>query len=292
MFGVLPTDKLAQLFELYRKYDGDEDGALSFTEFCGMWLELQLPPGEEAPTSPLKEGGEGARARARPTARATATARAAAARLPHLRRRPPHLGRRGAAHLQPRRRAARSSGVAPRSLRGAARRRAAAARRTPSAATRSTRRWRCSTSVRSRALRTAPHLYEEQLQELFDLVDLDKTGTIDVNEGAGALIQAVGDVYLNRSMQKASSIDVHDAAALPALLRALPAASRLMMLVDDDDDCALDQKEFANGLRLLARAARALGDEGLRAVAALPAERTRLNRMFAKADINGDASST
>ena len=114
-------------------------------------------------------------------------------------------------------------------------------------------------------------------------------GTIDVNEGAGALIQSVGDVYLNRSMQKASSIDVHDAAALPALLRALPAASRLMMLVDDDDDCALDQKEFANGLRLLARAARALGDvEGLRAVAALPAERTRLNRMFAKADINGD----
>ena len=140
----------------------------------------------------------------------------------------------------------------------------------------------------TRALRTAPHLYEEQLQELFDLVDLDKTGTIDVNEGAGALIQAVGDVYLNRSMQKASSIDVHDAAALPALLRALPAAARLMMLVDDDDDCALDQKEFANGLRL-ARAARALGDvEGLRAVAALPAERTRLNRMFATVDINGD----
>ena len=55
-FGVLPTDKLAQLFELYRKYDGDEDGALSFTEFYGMWLG-DAAAGRRGSMSPLKEGG-------------------------------------------------------------------------------------------------------------------------------------------------------------------------------------------------------------------------------------------
>ena len=166
MFGVLPTDKLAQL-ELYRKYDGDEDGALSFTEFCGMWLELQLPPRESAHVS-AQRGRRGRRGRARARARPAARARRGRRRRRAAPPSPPAAPRSSRrAHLRRRRRArlgrrAPHLAVCAARLGGGRRRRGGHRRR------RRDRRGDGGArraSVHARAADGA-HLYEEQLQGL------------------------------------------------------------------------------------------------------------------------------
>ena len=132
----------------------------------------------------------------------------------------------------------------------------------------------------------APPLTGDELKEAYEHADIDKDGILDLNEVASAIVFAWEEQYIRAALDVgASSARRKDALASVLLRRALPTAARLMREFDADRDGVLTASEFAEGMRLLVAAGRALPKPRLTTVSDDDASLTTL---FRAADIDTD----
>ena len=132
----------------------------------------------------------------------------------------------------------------------------------------------------------APPLTGDELREAYEHADIDKDGILDLNEVASAIVFAWEEQYVRAALDLgAASARRKDAAQSVLLQRALPTAARLMREFDADRDGVLTASEFADGMRLLVAAGRALPKPRLTTIADDDASLTAL---FRAADIDAD----